>query len=142
MLTQHLREIAANNGWHFEYGRSDFHNLYAADTDKEFHFFLDPVQIRSAFSKTGARQHDNYTGRFMLLKQSHLQELYDNTNPESLGKYQKNIQPVLQEMLPKIYEELNCLGYEIIEWNCTEVINLFDFNADGVLIQFNLKSEP
>lgn len=138
MITD-LKNIAIQNNWHFEYGRADFHNLYDAESKAAVHVFLDPVQTRQAFSPLGAKLSDTYSGRFMLLQQSHPDEAYHNNT--GTGRYEKTIKPLVEQTLPVIQDRLACLDYEILEWNTTEVINMFDFNADGVIVQFSLKQE-
>lgn len=88
--------------------------------------FCDPI-TRDASKSNGIE----YTGNFMVLTKSDLDMDYDE-------KVTKFITPALEIINGKMRNNIRC-SFEIKTWKSIEVINMFDFNADGVNVQFNLK---
>ena len=72
-----LQQMAMSNGWHFDYGRSDFHNLETED-GKEYYFFLDPLEESITFDEYVVPKKHTYNGRFMLLKHSDFDRVYNS----------------------------------------------------------------
>ena len=132
-----LKELALANGWRFKYARRDYANLIDAtafisdemrDTGAgETVLFLDPVVRKS--EDIGMR----YTGNFMVLVSSDLDDDYDT-------RTEKYIDPLITKVMKEMKQKLRCT-YDIDEWRSIEVINVFDFNADGLSVSFNLKAE-
>lgn len=132
-----LEEIALANGWRFKYARRDYQNLIDATAfisdemadagNGETFLFLDPV-VRKG-ENLGMR----YTGNFMVLKSSNLDEGYED-------RAEVNIDPLIQKVMVEMKNKLRCI-YDIDNWTSIEVINVFDFNADGLSVAFNLKAE-
>lgn len=134
-VKQFLENIALSKGWRFIHARRDYQNLtdvlnYIRDEIESFEenetgIFLDPV--------TTSRQADGilYTGSFMVLTHSDLDMTYDQ-------KYDTYIKPAKEYINGALWNKLRC-DFDINTWTTIEVINVFDFNADGVSVQFNLK---
>ena len=128
--------LALANGWRFIHARRDYQNLTDAlsfiDDAVEGYgvgetiLFLDPV-IYDATSTDGVV----YSGNFMVLTKSDIDDTYEN-------KYAKYIEPLKQEILGSFKNNVRC-SFEIKQWRAIEVINVFDINADGLSVQFNLK---
>lgn len=129
-----LEAIATLNGWAFEYGRRDFHNLRDSDSFKadsvegfgndDSIMFCDPIKT--------ADQADDIilsTGTFMILTRSN----HDKTYSE---RYDLFIEPLLVA-LKTMKNQFKC-DWNVVRWEKTEVINVFDINADGVLITFSM----
>ena len=142
-LVEILRETSNQLNWKFYYGRRDFNNLVEAssENDLQWHFFLDPITteaIRNNGTQTGEFLNE---GHFMILTKSNLDEVYDNqleVNPDD-GKYRKYIQPKVKGLFSDFEKKLNCLAQvEIKVLKSSEVINLFDENLDGILVQFKI----
>jgi len=121
--------------WKFEYARKDYQNLidstnfiadalnnYATD---ETVFFCDP--IKRGKTKAGA---ETFSGSFMVLTRSDHDEEYD-------VRYTKFIEPVLALLLGSFRNKLAC-DFDLNTWDTIEIINAFDWNADGVLVTYNL----
>ncbi len=129
-----LKEIAEGYGWRFSYARRDYHNLIDATafiSDElsdagagETVLFLDPVVRRS--EDVGM----TYTGNFMVLTVSDLDADYDQ-------RYSL-IEPLIDLVMNHVKQKLRC-EFVVSEWQSIEVINVFDFNADGLSVRFNLK---
>lgn len=137
MIVKVLEQIAQIKDWHFEYGRKDYNNLYDEKDNKEFKLFLDPIQINIVYSDMGNIEKTKYIGFFMLLTKSDFDRIYHSQkqgNPQE-GKYEKYIKRCTDESL-SIVNDLTCLGLNIMQWNITEVINEFDTNLDGVIVNF------
>jgi hypothetical protein len=136
-VKEKLKEIALANGWRFKYARRDYQNLIDATAfisdemrdagNGETVLFLDPVVRKS--EDLGMR----YTGNFMVLKSSNLDEGYED-------RAEVNIDPLIQKVMVEMKNKLRCI-YSIDNWTSIEVINVFDFNADGLSVAFNLKAE-
>ena len=139
-MKETLQQIAASNGWHFDYGRSDFHNL-ETEEGKEYYFFLDPLEESVIFDEYIVPTKRTYNGRFMLLKHSDFDRVYNSQseNEQVEGKYEQYIKPCKREVM-KIAKAF-CGDYTIEGWRMVEVINLYDNNFDGVLVTFQISSE-
>lgn len=131
-----LKAIAAAiaNDWPFEYGRHDFHNLFSEVEKKNTpHLFLDPVQIQDIDNDNGVTEQQIQSGSFMIMYSSDIDETdYD-------ARYQQYIKPILLQAMKTVKDSLRC-GYDVTfdQWKTVEVINVFDYNFDGVLCTFQL----
>lgn len=129
-----LKALATSESWVFTYGRTDFQNLFEAAEQKNVsHLFLDPVKIRDIHNDTGGTEQKVYSGSFMILLSSDIDEKdYDE-------RYQKYIKPIVSGDLETIKEELVCNQEARIDlWQTTEVINIFDYNFDGVIVNYEI----
>lgn len=132
-MYEFLKNVSQDNGYVFTYARRDFANLYDEDIDKEIpHIFLDPVVIESTYDEFGNIESKTYSGHFMLLMSS---DLADEDYEE---RYQTHIKPLLQQAETNIIKEVACTNLEIRFWRTTEIINVFDFNFDGLIINYQL----
>lgn len=127
-----LKQICIDNGWGFFYGRRDFQNLQSdlEDTDK-IYSFLDPVVIDNKYGEYGSLESSTHTGSFMLLKSSELDEGYED-------RYLTDIKPLIEEKVAVVMKVLSCGEYTINNIRTTEVINLFDYGYDGVVINYSI----
>lgn len=129
-----LKALAAANGFKFEYGRHDFQNLHEAAEQKNVsHIFLDPVEIRDIENDSSVIEQKVYSGSFMILHSSDIDKKSYN------DRYQDYIKPIVTEDLQTIKDAIRC-GYEVTFdlWKTIEVINVFDFNFDGVICTYQL----
>lgn len=131
-----LKTICTDNEWVFEYARKDFHNLYEGELqvgDTTPVVFLDPVQITENFDEYSKVESTTYDGQFMVLLSSDIdEEDYDY-------RYQTYIKPIITSTLDTIKSAIVCDGvYTIQSWRSIEIINAFDFNADGVIITYSI----
>ena len=132
-----LKALATAQGWAFVNAPRSYQNLqdianFIADTMEgvgvgETFLFLDPV-IRA--KKTS--EYIDYSGNFMVLTKSDLDE---TTYADRKTKY---IDPVIDILYGTFYDKLRC-DFSISDWRSIEVINVFDFNGDGVSMKFTLK---
>jgi hypothetical protein len=149
MFVEFLRTLAAALGYTFHYGRSDFQNLFSAiaEDDPNIYLFLDPiVRLPELSPSTGLRT--GYTlirGKMMLLSKSDLDEEYDaqtGNRPLDEGKWRKNIKPKVEAASGALLDRIACTeDQEIKKWTVMDVINMFDDNMDGVLIDFEIRWE-
>lgn len=129
-MYEFLKEIAENNDFVFEYSRSDYQNLYNGMEISKIHLFVDPITIDSQFSDTG-HETKTYTGKFMLLVSSDVDEDYKT-------KYNDHIKPLITDSTQIIKDSILCSDHEINKFQTVEVINLFDVNLDGVLVNYSI----
>ncbi|MDI9257280.1 hypothetical protein [Flavobacterium sedimenticola] len=128
-----FKNIADSNNWYFEYGRQDYHNLYQDVTSGgTIHFFLEPIITDSIFSDSGYETL-TYSGKFMLFVSSDVDETYTD-------KYNNHIKPIIENSLKTVKNSLLCNQFDINKFQVLEVINVFDTNVDGVLVNYSLKS--
>lgn len=125
-----LKDLAAANNWVFEYSRSDYQNIYDGMEISKIHLFADPITIDSQFSDTG-NETKTYTGKFMLLVSSDIDEDY-------LTKYVDHIKPLITDSTQIIKDSILCSDFDINKFQTLEVINLFDVNLDGVLVNYSI----
>lgn len=124
-----LKNVAANAEWGFEYSRQDYQNLFDEIENNKPYLFVDPITIDSKFSDSG-NEKKTYSGKFMLLLSSDVDESYSD-------KYNDYIKPLLDTNLQILKDELACTDYQIQYFRTLEVINLFDQNLDGVLVNYS-----
>jgi len=128
-----LEALATLQGWFFDYGRNDFHNLID-DAGTNVFLLLDPVKLKNNYNDSGSIESITYSGSFMLLKSSDIDEESYNF------RYENYIKPLHENELDLINNELICeQEAEILEWNETEVINVIDENLDGIIVSYIVK---
>ncbi|TRX34958.1 hypothetical protein FNW52_12515 [Flavobacterium sp. ZT3R18] len=94
------------------------------------HLFVDPITIDSSFSDSGYET-KTYTGKYMLLVSSDIDEGYKD-------KFDNNIRPLITNSNQFVKDSILCSDYQINKFQTMEVINLFDFNLDGVLVTYSI----
>jgi len=129
-MYEFLNNIALLNDWVFEYSRSDYQNLFDEMDNNKIHLFIDPIIIDSAFSDSG-NETKTYSGKFMLLLSSDVDEDYST-------KYSTYIKPLIDNGTQIIKDDLMCTEFQINKFQTVEVINLFDKNLDGILINYSI----
>ena len=131
MIYDFLKNMATVNNWYFEYSRSDYQNLYDGMEINKIHLFADPITIDSVFTDSG-NEIKTYTGKIMLLVSSDVDETYKT-------KYESHIKPLILSSTAIIKQSILCDDtIEINKFQTVEVINLFDVNLDGVLINYSI----
>lgn len=132
-----LKSIAVDNGWVFDYARSDYHNIFDKKEQKNtIHLFVDPLQTGKLRGDNGSLERLVYSGSMMLLYSSNLSE----GNYEE--RYEKYIKPIIDTQIKVVEDALLCEHQATIEsWNELEVINIFDYNFDGVIVTFKISFE-
>lgn len=139
-MVEYFRTLIEDQGWHFSYGRRDFHNIETKDGETNY-FFLDPVKSIDNLSN-GLIESTDYEGRFMLLTPAKLDQTYDAQRGQDKvsGKWQAHIKPKKDLIKSIVKKDLHChVNYEILSWSETDVINVMDLNADGVLVSFKIR---
>jgi len=127
-----IEDICTANGWGFEYGRRDFDNLYDEEMSEDVRVFLDPVTIDEEINEQGVTEHQTYSGSFMMLKSSDVDEKsYED-------RYQDYILDLKDTINTTLKNAIICKGMLIKSWKVQEVINVFDFNFDGLLITYSV----
>ena len=127
-----LKTISKDNKWSFIYARSDYQNLFDdAPVNYKPYLFLDPVATTDVFNEMNVVESKQYSGSFMILMSSDIDE------PDYDARYQKYIKPLVSGALAKVKNILGCNGKITINaWNQVEVINAFDWTADGLIITY------
>ena len=133
-MYQILKQIAADNNWVYFYGRRDYANLLnEVEDDDKIYLFLDPVQENKEFDEYGEPIATLFSGSFLLLKSSQLDEGYEE-------RYLNDIRPLIETQSKIIIDNFSCSDYSIQSWNSTEVINLFDYGYDGIVVNYSVYS--
>jgi hypothetical protein len=131
-MNSFFKDSAESNGWVYEYGRTDYQNLFDTfSSAATVHLFVDPITTDSTFSDTGFET-KTYSGKFMMLRSSDVDETYED-------KYTDYIKPLIDGALQTLKDEIICAEYDINKFATTEIINLFDFNLDGVLVNYSFR---
>jgi len=132
-----LKTICTTKSFPFVYARRDFQNLYDEVEQKNVpHLFLDPVIIEDVVNDMNVIEGKIYSGEFMLLVSSDIdEESYDE-------RYQNHIKPLVDSEVEAIKEEIRCgQGVKFNLWRTIEVINVFDYNFDGLIVSYNITIE-
>ncbi len=130
-----LNDLAIANDWVFEYSRSDYQNLYNEMVTNKVHLFVDPITIDSEFSDTNVEIKSTCSGKLMLLLSSDVDETYQT-------KYTNYIKPIIDDAVGVMKTVMRCESFVINKFQCIEVINVLDYNLDGVLINYNITILP
>lgn len=129
-MYEFLNNIALLNDWVFEYSRADYQNLYDGMANDKIHLFVDPIVIDSSFSDSG-NETKTYSGKFMLLLSSNVDEDYAT-------RYTTYIKPLIDNGTQLIKDNFSCGEFQINKFQTVEVINLFDNNLDGILVNYSV----
>lgn len=125
--------------WVFSYGNSANNNLLMDVKENKVYLILDPVRTTEGISANGGDGVVNFSGSFMLIIKSNLDNVYHNQLdvPRTEGKYVKNIQP-LKEHLNALKGLIDCSNLERANWSVIDAIDIFDENMDGIIITYSL----
>ena len=143
-FVQILEDHATSLGWGFSYGNAANTNLFRSDSivDK-IYLLLDPVTRSHVGSINGGIGETTFSGSFMLLVKSNLDNNYHNQKGQdkSSGKYEKNILPLL-DSLGSLKSLIDCSDVEILSggWVVVDAINALDANMDGVIVTYSVKT--
>lgn len=132
-----LKALAAAESWRFLYARRDFQNLFEeAEQVNLCHLFLDPVKIEEKFNDSGEAEAAVHSGSFMLLYSSDIdKESYEK-------RFEDYMKPIVQGAFETVKTALKCESNVKVEsLGYIEVINLFDYNFDGLLVNFVVRFE-
>lgn len=137
-IVDKIQTVAEAEDFEFFYGRRDFQNLIEtdSDTDAKIYFLLDPVT--SDFSMPSIPIH---TGYFMLLSKSDLDEVYHNQleQDQADGKFEKYIKDKKEYVRSTLKNLFECASMYATKLIVTDIINLYDENMDGVLVQYTIE---
>lgn len=137
-----LETYATGLGWYFSYGNAANRNLLASDTVAgRIYCLLDPVTRSIASSDNGGIGEITYSGSFMLVVKSNLDNNYHNQKGQdkATGKYESNILPLLTS-LNSLKGLIDCSDYQVLSWSIVDVINAMDANTDGIIITYSVKT--
>ena len=141
-IVDYIEQEVEKLGWVFSYGNKANQNLIVSDlVDGEIYFLLDPVVESEGVSEYGGDGDMEYSGSFMILVKSDLDNVYHNQQEQdkTMGKYNKNIKP-LKTSLNLFKNVIDCSEYERQTWSKVEVIDEMDVNFDGLIVTYKLKS--
>lgn len=128
-------------GIRFEYAKQDFQNLHELLNNGDTCIFLDPPNITPRFTETDVKVANIYTGSFMLLRYSHIEELYDSQEVGT-GRYQRYLSPLATFLDGDIYNYLVTCGMGLlVSWNYDEIVNVFDANMDGYIVNYTITED-
>jgi hypothetical protein len=131
-----LKTIAATNSYEFLYARRDFQNLLDSIPVGQVHLILDPVETTEAFTEYNEVDTVQSSGRFMLVISSDI----DKGDYEQ--RYIDDIQPLLVGAMVIIKDALKCNGsIQIDSWRSVELINMFDYNVDGIAVTYQITQD-
>ena len=150
--------------WTFSYGNKANQNLLQSDLDEsKIYLILDPVRRSKTFSEFGATRQISFSGSFLLVVKSTIDQTYYNQTEEErfvnrvstlngsfivnnkclstqyrAGKYNENIKPLIENQIVRIESIINCSDYKIDEWAIIDATDIFDTNLDGIVVNFKL----
>lgn len=137
-----LEAHAAALGWEFSYGNAANKNLISSDkiADKVY-LLMDPVTRLRPSSENGAEGVKTFTGSFMLLVKSNLDNVYHNQKgkDKTQGKYEKNILPLLSA-LESLENLIDCSDLQRDTWTAIDTVNSLDANFDGLVVTYSLST--
>ncbi len=138
-----FENISIQREYQFHYGNESNLNLIDPnvhnqnlDIDKAHVLMFPPTRGGYNFKK-GFR---NYKGMFLLvLPDSFAQDYYNNSQSvETKDKFSYRIEPLI-DACNKFERDLYfCEGFEILDFNSVEVVDLLDANFSGLRINYSL----
>ena len=140
-IVDYIEQEVETLGWVFSYGNKANQNLILSDlTEGETYFLLDIVQESETVSEFGGEGDVEYSGTFMIIVKSDLDNVYHTQQGQdkTKGKYNKNIKP-LKTSVNLFKDVIDCSDYERQQWSKLEVINELDVNFDGLIVTYKLK---
>lgn len=143
MLKTKLEQLAVAQGMIISYGRRDHLNLLTfADEDTTTRFTLFPLKTRYTFGvDSGNITKTTWIGTFMILQRSNLDEYYNEQKGlASGGKYELHIKPMFDKATSMLNSLICDNSFIVNSFEVDEVINLLDFNADGVVVSFQIST--
>ncbi|WP_067151027.1 hypothetical protein [Pseudotamlana agarivorans] len=127
-----FKNISIVNDWIFQYARQDFQNLYDSDELTKVHLLVDPIKILTNFDDYGGAESTDYSGSFMLVKSSDIDEDYDT-------HYQNYIKPIINDSTDIIKNYVKCeTNFTLVSWSTIEIINALDYNFSGVIVNYTI----
>lgn len=135
-MYEFLKAIAAGQDpiFGFFYAKHDYRNLFSeVEVKNRTQIFLDPVEIDDIMDEFNVVVGEIHSGAFMILLSSDIDEIsYDD-------RYQKYIKPLIATQTKEIKEALRCTyKVQINNWKTIEVINMLDYNLDGLIVTYNI----
>lgn len=132
-LLKAIADAQTPTAWSFIYARKDFANLHDELETGVPYIFLDPVSKESVFDDANVETDVTYSGTFMVLVSS------DIDKGDYNQRYIDQIKPLIVGALATIKSELKCVGsIDFNSWREVEIINVFDYNLDGIVVTYNL----
>lgn len=141
-IVDYIEQEVEKLDWIFSYGNKANQNLIVSDLlEDKIYFLLDPIAESESASEFGGQGETEYSGSFMILVKSDLDNVYHNQQEQdkTVGKYNKNIKP-LKTSLNLFRDVIDCSEYERQTWSKIEVINEMDVNFDGLIVTFKFKN--
>jgi hypothetical protein len=137
-----LKEYCDENDLIYQLGRKANLNLLKSNIDNELIYLLHEPSPRKIEMNSNSTRVANYifSGMFFLVKQSTLDMPYftEMDNDETNSKYALNIEPLLS-VYEQIANAFGCYGFDVLQWECIDVVNVFDTNKDGLLVTYSVK---
>lgn len=140
-IVDYIEQEVEKLGWVFSYGNKANQNLLVSTIQEdETYFLLDIVQESESVSEFGGDGDVEYSGTFMILVKSDLDNVYHTQQGQdkAKGRYNKNIKP-LKTKLNLFKYVIDCSDYERQLWQTLEVINELDVNFDGLIVTYKFK---
>lgn len=132
-MKEHFEQLAKDNDWEFLYAPKSYQNIYEEMQENKLHFFMEPLTINSKFDDFGIET-PTYNGKLFLAYSSDIDEDYE-------VRYEKYIKPIILGGLQLLKESLSTdcgTSYRVDSLSTTEVINLFNYNLDGLYINYSI----
>lgn len=129
-----LEQFATAQNWPFEYGREDYLNLFKKPEQIEVsHLFVEPITIEKNRNDSQQVESISYSGMFMLLYSSKFDKASYN------DRYNDYIKPIINTQIEDLEQHLICEHEASLDqWKITEVINILDYNLDGVIVDYKV----
>jgi len=144
-----FEDFCTTNGWLFDYGRADFHNLYDLESSEassdgvedqdgtedvgSIIMFLDPLQFNDNLNDYGLTESRVWTGSMIISHTSNFDE--ENYNE----RFEKYIKPLISGGYELLKSSLRCESdYTLTRIQGVEIINSMDLNCDGLVVSFSI----
>lgn len=127
-------------GYLFHYGNKSHLNLIDQNGNTlpdKTHLLLFPVK-RGLFNYNNNTR--SYSGSFLFVKPDDFaQDYYNNTDSaETQDKFTAKIEPLITELNSLESQLSYCDGFDITQWDATEIVDTLDANLTGLWVTFNV----
>ena len=138
-ITRVFQDFCLMNNINYQYGQRHCLNLLNELKCNQVYFLHDRNVRNKANTQDGTSERITFTGSVFLVVKSDCDKPFfkEKMQQDKKNKYESNIEPLL-ELVGKFEKSFNCSDYTLSNIQITDVVDLLDFNADGLFIEYTI----
>ena len=139
-IVREFEQYCADNSIIFHYGEESHINLIESNNlATQIYLLMFPPERSLLSGQIGQsfRQY-RYSGRFMLMVPADFSQQYHKEINHNAGKYETNIEPLLEAFKSFGEHLIKCGRFELSNWTNKDAINYLDANKDGLWCTYSI----